>query len=70
MPAYKPISLGLGEPRHATPQLVFVYDESVERGMRMDQLLAQVAREDAARQGESDEGAPSPPADEAGEARE
>lgn len=61
--------LGRNLQMFTTPQLVFVYDESVERGMRMDQLLAQVAREDAARQGESDEGAPSPPADEAGEAR-
>ena len=30
-----------------TPQLHFVYDESVERGMHMTSLINQVAREDA-----------------------
>ena len=40
--------LGRNLQMFTTPQLVFVYDESIERGMRMDQLLAQVAREDAA----------------------
>ncbi|WP_293760056.1 30S ribosome-binding factor RbfA [uncultured Aquitalea sp.] len=38
------------------PQLHFVYDESVERGMHMTSLLGQVAREDAERFGDLQEG--------------
>lgn len=40
-----------------TPQLHFVYDESIERGVRMSRLIDEVAEEDRARQenGESGE---------------
>ncbi|HJV07476.1 MAG TPA: 30S ribosome-binding factor RbfA [Chromobacteriaceae bacterium] len=36
-----------------TPQLHFVYDESVERGFHMDQLISKIAKEDAEKFGES-----------------
>jgi ribosome-binding factor A len=36
------------------PQLHFVYDESIERGMHMSQLIDRVAAEDAKREGAAD----------------
>lgn len=39
-----------------TPQLHFVYDESIERGMHMTQLINQVAKEDAEKFGDVDAG--------------
>ncbi|GGY18960.1 30S ribosome-binding factor RbfA [Paludibacterium paludis] len=48
---YLRTELGRGLNIYSVPQLHFVYDESIERGMHMSRLIDQVASEDAARGG-------------------
>lgn len=52
---------------HTTPELHFHYDQSVERGSRMSQLIDQVVRQDQARAQDGDDAQPGegePPRDE------
>jgi ribosome-binding factor A len=58
--------LGRSIKMFTTPQLHFVYDESVSRGMHMTSLINQVAKEDAEKFGQVDAAAPA--ADEEGSA--
>lgn len=58
--------LGRSIKMFTTPQLHFVYDESVSRGMHMTSLINQVAKEDAEKFGQADAAAPA--ADEEGSA--
>ncbi|MBX9295186.1 30S ribosome-binding factor RbfA [Chromobacterium piscinae] len=48
--------LGRAIKMFSMPQLHFVYDDSVERGMHLTSLINQVAREDAEKFGEQVEG--------------
>ncbi|QEL54536.1 30S ribosome-binding factor RbfA [Chromobacterium paludis] len=50
--------LGRAIKMFSMPQLHFVYDDSVERGMHLTSLINQVAREDAEKFGSQAEGEP------------